>query len=92
MSLLGNILENSLNGMDVEQDLDELFTLLRKLNQEAYSERGKRHVVTARGKLKYMFVILIQRAAYTVSAAGPSADSIRSCGWHTRPHPCCLSS
>lgn len=77
MSLLGSILEDNLNERDVSSGLHRLFDLLRRLYQEAYNEKGKKRVVTARGKRKYMFAILIQRTAYVVSyqnSVFPPAD------------------
>lgn len=67
MVLLGNILEKKLNNEEVNAELGEFFCLQRTLYQEAYSQRGKRHVVNSEGKLKYMFAILIQRSAYFIS-------------------------
>lgn len=67
MVLLGNILEKKLNNEEVSAELREFFCLQRTLYQEAYSQRGKRHVVNSEGKLKYMFAILIQRSAYFIS-------------------------
>lgn len=67
MVLLGNILEKKLNNEEVSAELGEFFCLQRTLYQEAYSQRGKRHVVNSEGKLKYMFAILIQRSAYFIS-------------------------
>lgn len=67
MVLLGNILEKKLNSEDVSEELGEFFCLQRTLYQEAYSRRGKRHIVNSEGKLKYMFAILIQRSAYFIS-------------------------
>lgn len=67
MGLLGQILEETVNKESIEAELSQLFELQRKLYQEAYQERGKKYVVTAAGKLKYMFAILIQRTAYFVS-------------------------
>ncbi len=67
MRLLGTILEKNLDSLDISSELNELFSLQRRLYQEAYNERGRKHVVTAQGKLKYMFAILIQRTAYFVS-------------------------
>lgn len=67
MKLLGCIMEKKVTGASFQEDLDQLFSLQRALYQEAYQMRGRRHVVTAEGKLKYMFAILVQRAAYFVS-------------------------
>ena len=67
IKLAGTILEKAVIGKPFETELKELSTLQRELYQEAYQLRGRTHVVTAEGKLKYMFAILIQRAVYFVS-------------------------
>lgn len=67
MSLLGEIMRKFLDREDFHADLTELFKYQRQIYQEAYLERGKRHVVTVEGKLKYMFAILTQRTAYLIA-------------------------
>nr|WP_294492285.1 FUSC family protein [uncultured Mediterraneibacter sp.] len=67
MRLLGNIFEKSLNGEEVEADLKQLFCLQRQLYQEADQKRARRHVVTSKGKLQYMFALMIQRTTYLIS-------------------------
>ncbi len=67
MYLLGCILEKSLNNGEISDDLKELFRLQRLLYQEADQKRGRKHVVTSKGKLQYMFAILIQRTTYLIS-------------------------
>lgn len=67
MKLLGAILEKAVNNDSFEAELKELSALQRELYQEAYQMRGRTHVVTAEGKLKYMFAILVQRSVYFVS-------------------------
>ncbi len=77
MYLISIILEKNLDGNDFGRELGDLFDLFRMLYQEAYNERGKKHIVTARGKVKYMFAILMQRTAYVVStqnSAFPPSD------------------
>ena len=67
MTLLGTVLEKSLNRENTQTEMSRLFELQRVLYQEAYQYRGKKHVVTSVGKLKYMFALLMQRAVYFVS-------------------------
>lgn len=67
MRLLGDILEKSLDQGKIDDDLRELFRLQRQLYQEADQKRGKRHVVTSKGKLQYMFALMIQRTTYLIS-------------------------
>ncbi len=67
MELLGCILEKSLNAEKIDEELSRLFDLQRSLYAEAYQLKGKKHIVTAEGKLKYMFALLVQRTVYMVS-------------------------
>ena len=69
MQVLGTALERIAKGeesADKSEELKELSLLHRALYQEAYQERGRRHVVTSSGKLKYMFAVLMQRTIYLV--------------------------
>ena len=81
MELLGRVLEKTLKQEDTREELASLFELQRQLYQEAYQHRGRRHVVTPEGKLKYMFALLMQRAAYFVSGQSrilmPKDDAAR---------------
>ena len=67
MAMLGTVLEKTLDSDDTEAEMSRLFELQRALYQEAYQYRGRKHVVTSAGKLKYMFALLMQRAVYFVS-------------------------
>ena len=67
IKLLGCIMEKKVKNESLHKELDQLFSLQRALYQEAYQMRGRKHVVTAEGKLKYMFSYRVQRAAYFVS-------------------------
>lgn len=82
MSLLGCALKKSLNGEEINEDLKELFRYQRLLYQEAGQQRGRRHVVTSKGKLQYMFALLIQRTTYLVSSQStvliPANEDARS--------------
>lgn len=79
--LMGVIMEKFLKGEAFSDDLTELFQYQRALYQEAYQQRGKKHVVTSEGKLKYMFAILTQRTVYLISNQSrlitPSDDAER---------------
>lgn len=81
MELLGRVLEKTLKQEDTQEELASLFELQRQLYQEAYQHRGRRHVVTPEGKLKYMFALLMQRAVYFVSGQSrilmPKDDAAR---------------
>lgn len=67
MRLMGCIMKKFLDNAEFRDDLAELFQYQRAIYQEAYQQRGKKHVVTAEGKLKYMFAILTQRTAYLIA-------------------------
>lgn len=67
MNLLGCVFEKSLAKEDISQEMNELFELQRTLYKEAYQHKGKKHVVTPEGKIKYMFALLVQRTIYFVS-------------------------
>lgn len=71
MKILGGALEKIARGEEMpdnSEKLEELFRLQRALYQEAYQKRGKKHVVTSRGKMKYMFAVLLQRTIYFVTS------------------------
>lgn len=82
MGLLGDILTKALEKEEIDKDLSRLFELQRTLYREAYQKRGKKHVVTTEGKLKYMFALLMQRSAYFVSGQSsvlsPASDESRA--------------
>lgn len=67
MALLGCVLEKTLKGEDTKDERASLFELQRQLYREAYQNRGRTYVVTPKGKLKYMFALLMQRSVYFVS-------------------------
>ena len=67
MDLMGRIMKKFLEGEEFRDDLTELFRYQRGLYQEAYQQRGKKHVVNSKGKLKYMFAMLTQRTVYLIS-------------------------
>lgn len=66
--LLAQVLEQTVKGQDTGQEVSELFQIQRALYKEAYQKRGRRHVVTAEGKIRYMFALLFQRCVYFVSS------------------------
>lgn len=67
MGLLRELLLKALQNEDIDSELSQLFELQRSLYREAYLKRGKKHIVTTDGKLKYMFALLMQRSVYFVS-------------------------
>ena len=71
MCLMGCIMKKFLDNEDFREDLTELFRYQRGIYQEAHQQRGKKHVVTSEGKLKYMFAILTQRTAYMIANQSP---------------------
>lgn len=71
MHLMGCIMKKFLDNEDFREDLTELFQYQRGIYQEAHQQRGKKHVVTSEGKLKYMFAILTQRTVYMIANQSP---------------------
>ncbi len=68
LKLLASVLELTIAGKDSQKEEEELFKIQKDLYKEAYQKQGKRHVVTADGKLHYMFALLFQRTVYFVSS------------------------
>ncbi len=67
LQLLARVLEQSIQEKDTSKEVEELFRIQKELYKEAYQKQGKKHVVTADGKLHYMFALLFQRSVYFVS-------------------------
>ena len=67
LQLLAGALERIVRGENIDKEIEELIQIQNALYKEAYQKRGKKHVVTASGKLHYMFALLFQRSVYFVS-------------------------
>lgn len=67
LALLGTVLERQVNGKETGQELRELFEIQESLYKEAYQKRGKKRIVSADGKRRYLFALMFQRAIYFVS-------------------------
>ena len=67
LQLLASVLELLVKGEDTDKEIEELIRIQKSLYKEAYQKQGKKHVVTADGKLHYMFALLFQRSVYFVS-------------------------
>ena len=66
LQLLASVLELLVKGEDTDKEIEELIRIQKSLYKEAYQKQGKKHVVTADGKLHYMFALLFQRSVYFV--------------------------
>ncbi len=68
MQLLGTVIEQKINETIDKESLEALFQIQQALYKDAYQKRGKKHIVTADGKRRYMFALMFQRAIYFVSS------------------------
>lgn len=62
--LLAEALRLQIDGCEEGTQAGEVFQILQGLYKEAYKSRGTSYVVTAKGKIPYMFALLFQRAVY----------------------------
>ncbi|WP_418715152.1 FUSC family protein [Blautia hydrogenotrophica] len=67
LQLLADVLEKTARGEDTEAETAQLFQIQKSLYKDAYQKRGRKHIVTAQGKVRYMFALLFHRCVYFVS-------------------------
>lgn len=62
--LLAEALRQRMDQKREKSETGEVFQILQGLYMEAYKSRGLIYVVTAQGRIQYMFALLFQRAVY----------------------------
>ena len=65
--LLAEALRQRMDPEREESETGEVFQILQGLYMAAYKSRGLTYVVTAQGRIQYMFALLFQRAVYLLT-------------------------